>query len=66
MYEERQANPAWGEQIDLAYREMILNGELTPLGQLSSAFLAPKDSLNVECFPFLFHACLLVDIIVPG
>ena len=39
VYEERQANPLWGEKMNLAYRDMILNGELTPLGKLSGAFL---------------------------
>jgi tetratricopeptide (TPR) repeat protein len=42
VYEERQANPAWGERMNLSYREMILDGKLTPLGQLSGAFLSPK------------------------
>ena len=39
VYEERQANPMWGEKMNLGYREMILNKELTPLGKLSGAFL---------------------------
>src|SRR5204863_1302170 len=30
VYEERQANLAWGEHITPAYREMIMDGELTP------------------------------------
>ena len=42
VYEERQANPAWGERMNLAYREMILDGKLTPLGKLSGAFLAAE------------------------
>jgi len=42
VYEERQDNPAWGERMNLAYREMILDGKLTPLGELSGAFLSPK------------------------
>ncbi len=47
VYEERQANPAWGERMNLAYREMILDGKLTPLGELSGAFLAPKTSQDL-------------------
>ena len=42
VYEERQANPLWGEKMNLAYRDMVLGGQLTPLGKLSGAFLAPK------------------------
>jgi tetratricopeptide (TPR) repeat protein len=57
VYEERQADPAWGERMDLAYREMILNGELTPLGKLSSAFLAPKDSEHLQ---FAYYESSLV------
>lgn len=62
VYEERQASPAWGERMNLAYRELILKGELTPLGRLSSAFLAPKDSLHLE-FAY-FESSLVVDFIV--
>ena len=51
-------NPAWGERMNLAYREMILHGELTPLGQLSSAFLAPKDSQHLQ---FAYYESSLVD-----
>jgi tetratricopeptide (TPR) repeat protein len=47
VYEERQANPAWGERMNLAYRQMILDGKLTPLGELSGAFLAPKTSQDL-------------------
>ncbi|REJ79802.1 MAG: hypothetical protein DWQ29_14520 [Planctomycetota bacterium] len=48
VYEERQQNPAWGERMNPAYREMILGGELTPIGELSGAFLSPKSSLHVQ------------------
>lgn len=62
VYEERQANPAWGEHMNLAYRNMILNGELTPLGGLSGAFLAPKDSIHLE-FAY-YESSLVIDFIV--
>jgi tetratricopeptide (TPR) repeat protein len=62
VYEERQANPAWGERMNLAYRDMILNGELTPLGKLSGAFLAPKDSLHLD-FAY-YESSLVIDFIV--
>jgi tetratricopeptide (TPR) repeat protein len=49
VYEERQvravqANPAgaWGEQMRPIYRRMILSDDLTPVSQLSGAFLRPQ------------------------
>jgi len=62
VYEERQKNPAWGERMNLGYRAMILHGELTPLGQLSSAFLAPKDSQHL-LFAY-YESSLVIDFIV--
>ena len=62
VYEERQADPIWGERMDLAYRDMILHGELTPLGELSGAFLAPKDGQHLQ-FAY-FESSLVVEYIV--
>ena len=62
VYEERQGDPAWGEQMNLAYRDMILKGELTPLGKLSSAFLTPKDSPHL-LFAY-FESSLVIEFIV--
>ena len=62
VYEEHQANPAWGERMNLGYRDMILNGELTPLGKLSSSFLAPKDSQHL-LFAY-YESSLVIDFIV--
>ena len=62
VYEERQANPAWGEKMDLAYREMILNGEVTPIGKLSGAFLAPSNSVHL-LFAY-YESSLVVEFIV--
>jgi tetratricopeptide (TPR) repeat protein len=62
VYEERQANPAWGEHMNLAYRDLILSGELTPLGKLSSAFLAPKDSQHL-LFAY-YESSLVIEFIV--
>ncbi|MCA9000014.1 MAG: hypothetical protein KDA80_23660, partial [Planctomycetaceae bacterium] len=39
VYEERQRDSAWGERMSPRYRSMILEGELTPVSELSSAFL---------------------------
>lgn len=48
VYEEIQANPAWGQTMTPRYREMVLGEELTPVSQLSSAFLTPKSDLHVQ------------------
>jgi tetratricopeptide (TPR) repeat protein len=43
VYEESQRNPAWGMEMTARYRSMILDEEaLTPISQLSSAFLSPE------------------------
>ena len=62
VYEERQANPAWGEQMTPSYRAMILKGELTPVGNLSAAFLAPKTPLHLQ-FAY-FQSSLVVEFLV--
>lgn len=48
VYEERQKNSQWGETMTPQYRELILGGEATPIGELSSAFLNPKSNLHVQ------------------
>jgi tetratricopeptide (TPR) repeat protein len=62
VYEERQANPAWGESMNLAYRDMILTNALTPLGQLSGAFLTAKNS-RALLFAY-YESSLVVEFIV--
>ncbi len=57
VYEERQANPAWGEQINPRYREMLLAADLTPVSKLSSAFMAPKSPVHLQ---FAYYECSLV------
>jgi tetratricopeptide (TPR) repeat protein len=42
VYEEAQRDPAWGMKMTADYRQMILDGEATPVGQLSQAFLNAK------------------------
>jgi tetratricopeptide (TPR) repeat protein len=41
VYEERQHDPTWGQRMTPSFRKMISDGELTPIHQLSSAFLTP-------------------------
>ncbi|MBW3542620.1 MAG: tetratricopeptide repeat protein, partial [Planctomycetes bacterium] len=62
VYEELQENPAWGQRMTPRYREMILGGELTPVGELSSAFLPPKSGLHLQ-FAY-FESALVVEFLV--
>jgi len=47
VYEERQARGNWGEQMKPRYRAMILGEDLTPVSQLSAAFLKPKSPAHL-------------------
>lgn len=62
VYEERQANPLWGEKMNLDYHDLVVNGELTPLGKLSGAFLAPTNSAHL-LFAY-YESSLVVEFIV--
>ena len=62
VYEERQADPAWGERMNLAYREMILHGKLTPLSELSGAFMQSKNAASLQ-FAY-YESSLVVEFIV--
>jgi tetratricopeptide (TPR) repeat protein len=48
VYEERQRDPAWGEQINPTYREMLLADDMVPISRLSGAFLNPKSPLHLQ------------------
>jgi len=44
VYEERQRDPAWGMKMTAEFRRLIIDEEgLTPMSQLSGAFLNAKD-----------------------
>jgi tetratricopeptide (TPR) repeat protein len=62
VYEERQANPTWGQTMNPRYREMVLGKDLTPVGELSAAFLAPKTELHLQ-FAY-FESALVVEFLV--
>lgn len=62
VHEELQANPAWGQRMTVRYREMILGDEFVPIGELSSAFLAPKTPLHLQ-FAY-YESALAVEFIV--
>ncbi|MCA9089780.1 MAG: tetratricopeptide repeat protein [Planctomycetaceae bacterium] len=62
VYEERQRDPRWGEKMTPAYRQMILGGELTPIAELSGAFLAPRSGMHLQ-FAY-FESSLVVEHII--
>lgn len=62
VYEERQADPSWGQSIGPASRKMLLGDELTPVDQLSGAFLRPPSPQHLQ-FAY-FQSSLVVEYLV--
>ena len=57
VYEERLANPTWGQRMNAANRTRILNGRLTPIRELSGAFLRPETTADLN---FAYYQSSLV------
>ncbi len=62
VYEERQQNPTWGQHMNPEYRSMILSGELTPVSELSGAFLSPPTPNHLQ-FAY-YESSLVVEFLV--
>ncbi len=62
VYEERLADPRWGQPMTPGDRQRILDGQLTPIHDLSSAFLDP-DSPGGISFAY-FQSSLVVEFLV--
>ena len=62
VYEERQANPAWGQRLTPRFREMILEDKLTQVGNLSAVFLTATNALDLQ-FAY-FESSLVVEFLV--
>ena len=62
VYEELQENATWGQRMDPRYREHILNDGLTPLSELSSAFMRPESGWHLQ-FAY-FESAMAVDFLV--
>jgi len=62
VYEESLANPAWGQSMNPTYRRMILGGDVTPVSELSSAFLRPPSALHLQ-FAY-FQSAMVVEYLV--
>ncbi|MEZ6058515.1 MAG: tetratricopeptide repeat protein, partial [Planctomycetaceae bacterium] len=62
VYEERQRNPAWGQTMTPVFREMTLGDDLTPVSELSAAFLSPKSSTHLS-FAY-YESSLVVEFLI--
>lgn len=62
VYEERQADPTWGQSINPRYRKMLLADDLTPVSRLSGAFLHPPSPLHLQ-FAY-FESSLVVEYLI--
>ncbi|WP_233216521.1 tetratricopeptide repeat protein [Blastopirellula marina] len=62
VYEEGLKNPAWGQSISPAYRQMILGDDLTPVSELSSAFRRPPSSKHL-LFAY-YESAVVVEFLV--
>ena len=62
VFEEMQENPIWGQTMNPQYREMVLGDDLTPVSELSSAFMSPKSELHVQ-FAY-YESSLVVEYLV--
>jgi len=62
VHEETEQNAGWGQAINARYREMLLDEQLTPLSELSSAFLTAKSPLDVQ-FAY-FESALAVRFLI--
>lgn len=57
VYEEGLRDPAWGQNINPTFQQYLLGEELTPVSQLSAAFLSPKSAMHVQ---FAYYESSLV------
>ncbi|MCO6456428.1 MAG: tetratricopeptide repeat protein [Pirellulaceae bacterium] len=62
VYEERQRDASWGQRLTPSYREMLLSDELTPVSQLSGAFLQPPSPMHLQ-FAY-FQSSLVVEYLI--
>lgn len=62
VYEEELADPAWGDEMSIEYREMVLGEDLTPVSQLSGAFMRPPTPAHLQ-FAY-YESSLVVEYLV--
>lgn len=62
-YEEQEKDDSWGERLTTQYRRMIASDDdLTPVSQLSAAFLSPKSPVHLQ-FAY-FESSLVVRFLI--
>jgi tetratricopeptide (TPR) repeat protein len=57
VYEERRRDKRWGQHMDATFRDRILDGRITPMSELSSAFLTAE---NGEDLNFAYYESSMV------
>jgi len=62
VYEERQRDPSWGESMTPIYREMLLSDDLTPVSDLSAAFLNPASPIHLQ-FAY-YESSLVIEFLI--
>jgi tetratricopeptide (TPR) repeat protein len=62
VFEEQQADPRWGQQMNLEYHDRILSGRMQPISRMSAAFLEAKDNGDTQ-FAY-FQSGLVVKFLV--
>ncbi|MEO6002344.1 MAG: tetratricopeptide repeat protein [Opitutus sp.] len=62
VFEERQANPSWGQLMSVNYRERIMQGRVQPISRMSSAFLEAQDGRDTQ-FAY-FQSAMVVEFLV--
>lgn len=62
VYEERRENPAWGQTMTPAYRELILADKAAPVSKLSGSFLSPPTPMHLQ-FAY-FESSMAVEYVV--
>ena len=62
VYEEKLADSTWGDEMTPTYRKMILGDELTPVSDLSGAFLRPPTPQHLQ-FAY-YESSLVVEYLI--
>jgi tetratricopeptide (TPR) repeat protein len=62
VYEERQANPTWGQSMTPEYREIITSSKMPPVSKLSGSFLAPESPQALQ-FAY-YQSSLVVEFVI--
>ncbi|MDA7657929.1 tetratricopeptide repeat protein, partial [Verrucomicrobia bacterium] len=62
VFEELERDPSWGQSMTPEYRERILNGKMTPVSDLSAAFMRASSGEDMQ-FAY-YQSCLVVQFLV--